>query len=233
MGWQKRMQTCSLSPKLAEEIVKSAEEHAADDTYIEYEFVHAGENFVACLSGALYLPAKKALLVADLHLEKGSAFARLGQFLPPYDTQRTLTQLAADIEHFAPQTVICLGDSFHDTEGPQRMNAHVAKTLLQMTGQRQWIWITGNHDPVVSGAMGGEVRDIVTLDAPGKAITLCHEPQGSLEAGQATAAGLEICGHLHPVARIPRFGRGAAQKMLSAFQRQDHHARLWSLYWWT
>ncbi|WP_319533161.1 hypothetical protein [uncultured Cohaesibacter sp.] len=56
-------------------------------------FEHQGEQFVALLSGALYLPRLHMLFIADLHLEKGSAFAMRGQFLPPYDSHQSLKQL--------------------------------------------------------------------------------------------------------------------------------------------
>ncbi|HEX8841744.1 MAG TPA: phosphoesterase, partial [Sphingomicrobium sp.] len=41
-------------------------------------FSFAGETFYATAGGALFWPAQQALLVADLHLEKASWFARLG-----------------------------------------------------------------------------------------------------------------------------------------------------------
>src|SRR5436305_7576141 len=75
-----------------------------------------------CL-GALYWPDEGALIVADLHLEKGSSFARRGQLLPPYDTTETLARLARLIAHYAPRTVIALGDNFHDGGGPRRPSA--------------------------------------------------------------------------------------------------------------
>src|SRR4249919_3883647 len=61
-------------------------------------FSFAGETFEATPEGALCWPAQQALLVADLHLEKASWFARVGQFLPPYDSHATLTALAAEVE---------------------------------------------------------------------------------------------------------------------------------------
>ena len=75
-----------------------------------------------CL-GALYWREEGLLVVADLHLEKGSSFARRGQLLPPYDTTETLARLARLIAHYAPRTVIALGDNFHDGGGPARLSA--------------------------------------------------------------------------------------------------------------
>ena len=76
-------------------------------------FSFAGETFEATPSGALFWPARGALLVADLHLEKASWFARFGQFLPPYDSHATLTALEADVERSGAVRLYCLGDSFH------------------------------------------------------------------------------------------------------------------------
>ena len=77
----------------------------------------AGQTFEPLPSGALHWPAERALLVADLHLEKMSSFAKRGSFLPPYDTAMTLKRLAADLAQTRAETVISLGDSFHRDEG--------------------------------------------------------------------------------------------------------------------
>src|SRR5258708_30260625 len=100
----------------------------------------------ADVAGALYWPEQGMLVVADLHLEKGSAFAERGVLLPPYDTAATLARLGRVIARYAPRTVIALGDSFHDDGGPARVmdQDRAALTLLQRG--RDWIWIAGNHD---------------------------------------------------------------------------------------
>ncbi|RYJ00631.1 MAG: phosphoesterase, partial [Acetobacteraceae bacterium] len=49
----------------------------------------AGERLMLCPGGVLHWPARQTLVVADLHLEKGSSFAAAGRFLPPYDTRET------------------------------------------------------------------------------------------------------------------------------------------------
>jgi hypothetical protein len=83
----------------------------------------AGETFSATASGALYWRAQDALLVADLHLEKASWFARFGQFLPPYDSHATLTALEDEVDHTGAARLYCLGDSFHDAFGCDRLPA--------------------------------------------------------------------------------------------------------------
>ena len=82
----------------------------------------SGVTLVADPAGALCWPDEGLLIVADLHLEKGSAFAKRGVLLPPYDTATTLSRLARLIDRHAPRLVIALGDSFHDDHGPSRMS---------------------------------------------------------------------------------------------------------------
>src|SRR5436853_3403670 len=102
---------------------------------------------VADCAGALYWPEQGLLAVADLHLEKGSSFARRGTLLPPYDTAATLAALARLIARYAPRTVAALGDSFHDGGGPARLSASDRAALAVLQRGRDWIWIAGNHDP--------------------------------------------------------------------------------------
>ena len=116
----------------------------------------AARPFVADPSGALYWPSEDALIVADLHLEKGSAFAERGQMLPPYDTRETLAALAAaDRPLPAPSTVIALGDSLHESTASARIGRRSSRSCACMQEDREWIWVTGNHDPEVGEALGG------------------------------------------------------------------------------
>ena len=84
-------------------------------------FSFAGHELVALADGALFWPARRALIVADLHLEKASWFARGGQMLPPYDSLATLTELTVLVRRTEAGELWCLGDSFHDPEGCARL----------------------------------------------------------------------------------------------------------------
>ena len=163
--------------------------------FAEQPVAIAGKAFVADMSGALYWPSEDALIVADLHLEKGSSFAARGQLLPPYDTRETLARLAQAIDRFDALTVIALGDSLHDTGAASRMDPEARETLAIMQADREWIWITGNHDPEIDGAMGGHVRDELVVEG----ITLRHAPR-------PRRVTHEIAGHLHPAARLYMHG---------------------------
>ncbi|HKS84653.1 MAG TPA: ligase-associated DNA damage response endonuclease PdeM [Pseudolabrys sp.] len=163
----------------------------------------SGVALAADPAGALYWPEHGLLIVADLHLEKGSSFASRGILLPPYDTAATLARLARLITFYAPRCVISLGDSFHDGGGPARLAGDDRAALHIMQRGREWIWVTGNHDPEPAGGIGGEFRSAMTLGG----LTFRHLPGG--------AAG-EVCGHLHPVARVSHRGRTVSRRCFAA-----------------
>jgi DNA ligase-associated metallophosphoesterase len=155
----------------------------------------AGERMQPLASGALYWETEDTLLVADLHLEKGAAFAALGMLLPPYDTRTTLERLGKVIAALDPGRVVALGDSFHRSECAETMGAEDARLLAELQKGREWYWICGNHDPRLPACVGGTVCTTLTICG----VTLRHEPSEHV-------SGREIAGHLHPVARIARRG---------------------------
>jgi hypothetical protein len=159
-------------------------------------FSFAGETFEATASGALFWPRQQALLVADLHLEKASWFARLGQFLPPYDSHATLSALATEIEHSRAKRLYCLGDSFHDAFGCDRLPASARDLLTSFTERLDWTWIVGNHDPGFADHCGGRIADEVELGG----LILRHEAV----PGESRP---EISGHFHPKFRVHLRGR--------------------------
>jgi DNA ligase-associated metallophosphoesterase len=160
----------------------------------------AGHSFLPVAAGALYWESEDTLLVADLHLEKGAAFAARGMMLPPYDTRSTLQRLAACLDHFSPRRVVALGDSFHRSELAGRLSADDREELAALQQGRDWYWILGNHDPDLPESIGGFVCRSLMIGG----ITLCHQP--------SLSRAPEIAGHLHPVARIARRGEGIRRK---------------------
>jgi uncharacterized protein len=167
--------------------------------------VLAGVPLLADPRGALYWAEQGLLAVADLHLEKGSSFAARGQLLPPYDTASTLARLSHLIADYKPERVIALGDSFHDVGAPGRLGDVDRGNLRGLQCGREWIWITGNHDPVPADGVGGTFTDGLTVGP----LTFRHLPTG--------APG-EVSGHLHPVARIAHRGRAVSRRCFAADQ---------------
>lgn len=163
---------------------------------IDVSVSFAGRRLVPLADGALLWPDRRALLVADLHLEKASFFAMSGQLLPPYDSVETLARLRTLVAAHDVHELWCLGDSFHDVAGAERMPVPVRHALAELTNQLAWTWITGNHDPVLAEVVGGRVMVEAEVDG----IMLRHEA----EAGEARP---EISGHFHPKLRVTVRGR--------------------------
>ncbi|MXO58182.1 ligase-associated DNA damage response endonuclease PdeM [Altererythrobacter salegens] len=147
----------------------------------------ANEEFALSQGRALYWPREQALLVADLHLEKASFYARTGQMLPPYDSRETLERLALAIRETGARRVYTLGDNFHDDDGPERMEPHAAGMLAALVRATDWVWITGNHDAGMEAKAGGTLAE--ELDIAG--LLLRHRAQ----PGETRP---EISGHYHP-----------------------------------
>ena len=161
----------------------------------------AGERLHPLPCGALFWPARDTLLVADLHFEKASAFARKGWLLPPYDSAETLRRLIDTLENTGARRVVCLGDSFHDAGGPDRLPAGARDGLRSLIASLDWLWITGNHDDRAGASLGGRVM----AEACIAGLILRHEA----DPDDATP---EISGHFHPKVAIHHRGRRIARR---------------------
>ncbi len=167
------------------------------------------------LLGALFWPARRALIVSDLHFEKGSSFAARGVMLPPYDTRATLKRLAALVRRYDPALVISLGDAFHDPHAEARMDEDDAAMLEALMRGRDWLWVLGNHDPEPPARFAARTEIETTIGA----LTFRHEPR-------AGAAPGEIAGHLHPCARVASEGRLLRRRCFAAGGDAEKGARL-------
>ncbi|WP_420143645.1 ligase-associated DNA damage response endonuclease PdeM [Sphingobium sp.] len=161
----------------------------------------AGHVFMALPEAALYWPAQRALLVADLHFEKASWYARFGQFLPPHDSHATLDVIETLVARTGAQAVWCLGDSFHDADGAARLDDGARRRLFSLTEKMDWVWITGNHDVAVTHMPGG--RRVAQAQVEG--IWLRHE-------AEANESAPEISGHFHPKLRLSLRGRHVSRR---------------------
>lgn len=168
-------------------------------------FSFADHQLVALPRGALFWPARRALLVADLHLEKASWFARLGQMLPPYDSIATLADLTALIAATDAREIWCLGDSFHDAEGCDRLPVRARAMLTALTAETRFTWITGNHDAGFADHCGGDVVEEAVVDG----LVLRHE-------ADPADPRPELSGHFHPKLRVMLKGRSVSRRCFVA-----------------
>ena len=163
-------------------------------------FSFSGHDLVALPQGALFWPARRALLVADLHFEKASWFAKLGQMLPPYDSIATLAELAALQAATGAVEIWCLGDSFHDSAGSARLPTRALAMLRALTAATQFMWITGNHDALLAGGSAKTLGGTVFEEAEVDGLVLRHE-------ADPRETRPELSGHFHPKLRVRVRGR--------------------------
>lgn len=174
-----------------------------------------GEHLTPDPMGALYWAAQKALIVSDLHFEKGSSYAARGLMLPPYDTRTTLNRLAALTRRYEPALIISLGDAFHDTDAEARMDEEDAAALEGLMTGREWLWILGNHDPEPPARFAARTEIEATIGA----LTFRHEPKEGAAPG-------ELAGHLHPCARVSSEGRLLRRRCFAAGSDSKGNDRL-------
>ncbi|MCS6878646.1 MAG: ligase-associated DNA damage response endonuclease PdeM [Geminicoccaceae bacterium] len=148
-----------------------------------------GQEFLLDPAGALVWPKRSALVVADLHLGEADALARRGLLAPPYELEETLARLEALVVRYRPEIVVSLGDGLHDADAARALESERFDRLGALVRRQRWLWITGNHDPVVPIGLGGAVLPRFVCDG----LTFAHVPSG---------AAAEVAGHLHPVARV-------------------------------
>ena len=165
----------------------------------------AQHEFRASPDGALHWPAERAILVADLHLEKASWFARLGQMLPPYDSLATLQSLEKEVERSSAKRLYCLGDSFHDRAGCERLPQSARDLLLSLTSRIDWVWIVGNHDSGFVDHCGGRIEEECEVAG----LILRHE-------ADASEPRPEMSGHFHPKMRLSLKGRHVSRRCFVA-----------------
>ena len=168
-------------------------------------FSFAGHRLAALPNGALVWPAQRALILADLHFEKASWFAKGGQMLPPYDSAATLAAVEEAVAAVDPAEIWCLGDSFHDAEGCARLPAAEQARLRALTAAHRWVWITGNHDHGMGDPCGGEVIDEAEVDG----LVLRHE-------ADPADPRPELSGHFHPKLRVRVRGRLVSRRCFIA-----------------
>ena len=169
----------------------------------------AGERLMLDPAGAVFWPAAGLMAVSDLHLEKGSSYARRGQLLPPWDTHATLDRLILLLRRWQPRLVVALGDSFHDVDGAGRLPSGELTRLQAITQAHRFIWVQGNHDPAPPRGVGGEWMETFTTT------TLVFRHQ----AGAGATPG-EICGHHHPKAAVPARGGSVSRPCFVADARR-------------
>lgn len=143
-------------------------------------------------NGVLYWPKHDLIIFSDLHLEKGSFLSQFANPLPRFDSSETIKRMLYVCELYRPQSVICLGDSFHDGNALNRMEETDLHKLNQLIVDiPNWHWVLGNHDPDIPQVVKGERSKTVHINN----LLFVHEPE-NIQALESIDG--QIIGHYHP-----------------------------------
>jgi DNA ligase-associated metallophosphoesterase len=179
----------------------------------------AGELVWLLAHKAVYWPARRILIIADIHFGKAAAFRALGVPVPRGTTTQNLLALDALLASYACEEIVFLGDFLHARA------AHAAATVEAMLAWRarhpdlRLTVVRGNHDAHAgdpAAALG--IRMVDEPHQVGK-LSFCHHPD-------TVAPGYVLAGHVHPVfhlradrggLRLPCFLLGRQRAILPSF----------------
>jgi DNA ligase-associated metallophosphoesterase len=158
-----------------------------------------GETFHCHADRGLYRPATGTLYVADVHLGKAQQLRRSGIGIPSGSTTQDLARLTSLITTTGARTLTVLGDFLHGALDPA--DDWLARLLAwrQQHAALRLRLLLGNHDRRLRELpLDAEMLGETATDPP---YTLVHAPD------DAPADGPALCGHVHPVLRLPAPGR--------------------------
>lgn len=152
-----------------------------------------GHPMQALAGRALFWPERSRLILSDLHLGKADTFRRQGMSLPAGGTTLDLERLSDLAAATGAREVWVLGDFLHGAIEPQSWrhqwqawrDAHAALDIRVLTG---------NHDASLRAASLAVTLLGPAVDDAGLAFR--HAPE-------TVASHHVVCGHLHPVTRLP------------------------------
>lgn len=165
---------------------------------------------------AVAWPARRSLLVADLHLGKGQTFRRLGVPVPQGSTADTLDRLGAALADSGAERLIVLGDFLHAAAARDGAAALTLQAWRRRHASLDLVLVRGNHDARAGDPPADWGIRVVEgpwrPEGPGSGLVLDHHPEPC--AGAAVLAG-----HLHPGVRLR--ARGDALRLpCYAFDRR-------------
>jgi DNA ligase-associated metallophosphoesterase len=176
-------------------------------------FEHGGAQLHLLPQRAVWWPAQRTLIAADVHLGKGTAFRALGVPVPSGSSAKDLGRLASLVQVTAAERLIVLGDLIHGRRSHQPeltsaladwRTAHVALDV---------VLVRGNHDH--SAGRLPQALNITEVDAPyaQSGLLLQHHPTATL------ANGAVLAGHVHPVVVLRDFDRSRLMLPCFVFNR--------------
>lgn len=177
----------------------------------------AGESLRLLPERALWWPAARTLLVADLHLGKAAAYRALGQPVPAGTTLENLARLDRLLETHDASALIFLGDFLHSAAAHETARMQSLAAWRARHPALRCTLVRGNHDDRAGDPPAS--LDIAIVDEPHLVgpFACCHHPQRH-------PTHFVLAGHLHPVCMLRGPGRDSVR--LPCFVREEGRAIL-------
>lgn len=161
--------------------------------------VMEGETLQLLPQRALYWPARRMLMIADVHFGKAAAFRARGVPVPHGTTAQNLALIDALLQAHRAEHIVFLGDFLHSraVQGSASLRA-----LLQWRGTHPVLQLTlvrGNHDTHAGDPPAGLQMEIVDEPLRIGPFACCHHPEPRDDA-------YVLAGHVHPVYRLAAGG---------------------------
>jgi DNA ligase-associated metallophosphoesterase len=179
----------------------------------------AGERVLLLAEKALYWPAARMLVVADIHFGKAAAFRSLGVPVPRGTTTENLAALDALVARHGAGHIVFLGDFLHAKAAHARATQAALLAWRDLHPSLQLTLVRGNHDRHAGDPAAR--LGIALVDEPHTVgpFSFCHHPD-------LAAPGYVLAGHVHPVyllatrfdaLRLPCFVAGPRAMILPSF----------------
>lgn len=175
-----------------------------------------GEAIVLDARRALWWPARRWLLVADLHLGKASALRRAGSAVPEATIGDELARLSDAVDAYRPARLVVLGDLVHARDSSSAPWRREWQAWCARQAALEIVVVAGNHD----------AHALVAADTPALVERIDAPPFTLVHAAVDMPGGCVIAGHLHPgvrvrdgrlATRVPAFWIGEHRLLLPAF----------------
>lgn len=186
-----------------------------------------GERLQLLPERALWWPAQRALLVADVHIGKAAAFRALGLPVPTGTTMANLQRLETLLRRLRASRLFVLGDFLH---APQARSPAVLAALAAWRARLagvDCVVVEGNHDRHAGRLPDALGIELVCGSLEFGDFLLSHGDRGHPASAPGQEGPYVLAGHLHPAyvlrgragerLRLPCFVFGAHQGILPAF----------------
>ncbi|MEA2553096.1 MAG: uncharacterized protein QOJ65_1272 [Fimbriimonadaceae bacterium] len=159
----------------------------------------AGEELTLLPDRAIYWAKQHAVLVADLHVGKATAFRAESVPVPAGSSETTLTRLSKILQETRARRLYILGDFWHAKQGrTDRIHSLIA-SWRSWHPDVEMCLVEGNHDKK-SGALPPELEVCTEQDLTIGGLVLKHHPEED-------PRGYVLAGHIHPAVRLVGAGR--------------------------